>query len=278
MEMVGMAVVDEDTIERLKLLGLREYEARVYATLAVLGPSKASEIAKESGVPRPRVYDVLKELHRKGFVDVREGNPTYFKAVEPEKAIASLRDEFIKSTEELIIKLKSYRREQTGEWSPIWYLQGEWNIRNKVDGLAERSEKELVAAFASGKLALKFKKALEMAGQSGVDVKVLLFGEGGRHLNALSRFGDVTCIKLEEVLKEEQEDFGEVVAEALFSTRSPYRVKGLFVRDGEESILLYEEGGILKGLIITIPFIPVFQRKMLIHLIEKSREKANAGS
>jgi len=36
-----MMMVDRELIEKLKFLGLKEYETRVYATLAILGPSKA---------------------------------------------------------------------------------------------------------------------------------------------------------------------------------------------------------------------------------------------
>lgn len=266
-------VVDGDIIEKLKFLGLKEYEARVYATLAILGPSKASEIARESEVPRPRVYDVLKELHRKGFVDISEGSPIYFKAAEPERVIASLRDEYLKSAEDIIIKLKSYQREQRGEWLPVWSLQGEWNIKSKVEDLAERADKEFIAAFIDGKLALKFKKALETTKRKGIDVKIVLLK---KNLRFPEGFGDITYIPLERVLNKKSDDFMDVLAEALFSN-STYDVKGLFIRDGEESILIYEEKGTLRGLIVKIPFIPIIQRRMMLYFIEKSREKANAN-
>ncbi|KPU62805.1 hypothetical protein EP1X_07060 [Thermococcus sp. EP1] len=270
-----MAVDDEIVIEKLKLLGLKEYEARVYATLAILGPSKASEIAKESEVPRPRVYDVLKELHKKGFVDISEGNPTYFKAVEPEKVIASLRDEYIKSAEDVIIKLKSYQKEHREEWSPIWYLQGEWNIKTKVEDLVERSEKEFVTAFVDIKVALKFKKAFEKAKYKGLDVKILLLEKNKRYTNVLGRFGEVTCTQLEDILSDGLENFKEVLARALFSSETPYKVKGILVGDGMESILIYEENEILKGLIVRIPFIPLFQRMIILYLIEKAMKEIN---
>ncbi|WP_367884737.1 TrmB family transcriptional regulator [Thermococcus sp. JCM 11816] len=120
-------MLDEKLVENLKRLGLKDYEARVYAALVLLGPSKASEVARESGVPRPKVYEVLKELHRKGFVDFSEGGkPAFFRAVEPEKVIGgALRDEYIKSAEEAIISLKSGGGKREEEWyPPVWYLQG----------------------------------------------------------------------------------------------------------------------------------------------------------
>ncbi len=266
-----MPVVSQDIIEKLKFLGLKEYEARVYAALTILGPSKASEIAMESGVPRPRVYEVLKELHKKGFVDISEGSPIYFKAVEPERVIASLRDEYLRSAEEVIIKLKSYQKEQRERWPPIWCLHGEWNIKSKVEDLAKRSERELITAFIDGALMLKFKKAFETAKHKRLDVKIVLLEGNKRCLNALSRFGEVFSISLKKILNEEKKDFREALTEALFAREMPYRVKGIFIRDGRESILVYKEKEMLKGLIIKLPFIPLFQRMMVLYLIEKSR-------
>jgi sugar-specific transcriptional regulator TrmB len=252
-------------------LGLKEYEARIYATLVILGPSKAGEIAKESGVPRPRVYDVLKELHKKGFVDVSEGNPHYFKAIDLEKAVASLRDEYLKSAEEVIRKLKSYQEERKEEWSPIWYLQGEWNIKSNVENLAESAEKEFMSALVDGKLGLKFKKALEIAKHKGLDVKIVLLEKNKRYISTLGLFGEVFLISTKRLLGDKQEDFREILARALFVSETPHKVKGIFIRDGKESILVYEEKGIPKGLIVRLPFIPMFQRTAILYLIEKSK-------
>jgi len=201
-------------------------------------------------------------------VDISEGSPIYFKAVEPEKVIASLRDEYLKSAEEVIVKLKSYQRERKEEWSPIWYLQGEWSIKSKVEGLAERSEREFIAAFVDGILALRFKKAFKIAKRKRLDIKIILLERNKRCLNALRRFGEVFSISLKRILNEEQEDFREVLTKALFASEVPYRVKGIFVRDGRESILVYEEKEVLRGLIVRLPFIPLFQRMMILYLIE----------
>ncbi len=121
---------------------------------------------------------------------------------------------------------------------------------------------------------MKFKKAFETAKhKGGLDVKIILLEKNKRYLNALSRFGEVIPVSLEDILYREEEDFQKIFTEALFSSEAPSRVKGVFVRDGKESIMVYEEDGIIKGLIVRIPFIPLFQRMVILYLIEKSREK-----
>jgi sugar-specific transcriptional regulator TrmB len=73
------ALVDE----LRRLLGLSSYEARAY--LAVLrGTHRPRDIARESGVPLQRVYDVLARLEERGLV---ARTPDGFYAVEPREAM-----------------------------------------------------------------------------------------------------------------------------------------------------------------------------------------------
>ena len=64
--------MDEDVIEHLQDLGLTEYQSRGYLAAVRLGSARLSDLAEESGVPRARIYDVIDDLGRLGFVDVRE--------------------------------------------------------------------------------------------------------------------------------------------------------------------------------------------------------------
>jgi len=57
-------------IETLKKLGFTEYETKIYIKLLELGPSKATEITKISGVPKNKVYELLDKLSREGIVEL----------------------------------------------------------------------------------------------------------------------------------------------------------------------------------------------------------------
>ena len=54
-----------DIVRKLMLLGFSEYEARILATLAIIGPATAREIHEYSGIPRPKIYDILRKLTKK---------------------------------------------------------------------------------------------------------------------------------------------------------------------------------------------------------------------
>ena len=125
---------EEEIIEKLQRLGLTKYESLAYITLLKLGPSKATDITKESGIPHTRVYDVLSSLHRKGFVDVMQGTPRLYKPVNPEVVLEKIKEEIVQDIEALKESFLELYREVHGEELPeIWTIQG-------FDNTLERAE------------------------------------------------------------------------------------------------------------------------------------------
>jgi sugar-specific transcriptional regulator TrmB len=82
----------EEIINTLQKFGLTEYESKVYVTLSLLGPAKASEISKQSGVPQSKIYLTLESLTGKQFVEVSQERPKMFKAITPSFVIKNLLD------------------------------------------------------------------------------------------------------------------------------------------------------------------------------------------
>src|SRR4051794_23128987 len=79
-----------DLSQQLVDLGLTGYEARVYLALLARDRFTAAQLARESGVPRQRVYDVLAGLTERGLVRVLPGGTTRYTAVEPSAAVERL--------------------------------------------------------------------------------------------------------------------------------------------------------------------------------------------
>ncbi len=71
-------------------LGLSRYEARAYLTLIQRESYVASELATETGIPRPRIYDVLNSLISRGLAVDRPGPVTRYAGKEPLAAVECL--------------------------------------------------------------------------------------------------------------------------------------------------------------------------------------------
>ncbi len=79
-----------EPVDSLKGLGLTQYEAAVYVALLGSGPLEARETAKRADVPTGRIYDALHALADKGMVEVLQGRPKRFSAIQPSVALDEL--------------------------------------------------------------------------------------------------------------------------------------------------------------------------------------------
>jgi sugar-specific transcriptional regulator TrmB len=77
-------------IDRLVRLGLTTYEARAYVTLVRRDSFTAAQVARQAGLPRQRIYDVLGALVERGLASTRPGAVVKYAAIAPEAAIERL--------------------------------------------------------------------------------------------------------------------------------------------------------------------------------------------
>ncbi len=81
----------------LRKLGLKEKEVNVYLAALELGFSSVQNIAKKAAISRPTVYEVIKELIRKGLMKeikrqgLTQGERTFFAAESPDNLLGLLR-------------------------------------------------------------------------------------------------------------------------------------------------------------------------------------------
>jgi sugar-specific transcriptional regulator TrmB len=87
--------MDIEVIGKFKRLGFTKNEAKIYVGLLSLNEATARQIHEFTHVPRSKIYSVLEKMAKKGYIEVREGTPAYFKSVDPEQLTGRLRDEFL---------------------------------------------------------------------------------------------------------------------------------------------------------------------------------------
>jgi sugar-specific transcriptional regulator TrmB len=258
----------EDIVAKLVKLGLKEYEAKVYAALVGLGEGTARQIHEVSGVPRPRVYDVLEELAKKGFVEVRHGTPVCYKAVDPGKVISKLREDFVATAQEVRIELEKFSLDVIRKTSPIWYVKGEWSIRSRVEDLIERVDRELIV------LCNKTDLLKDIAGKireiSYMKTVTCLVVDGGREPADLGNADVREPVEIGGFISEVFQ--GKVFRDSIEIDSVEYRVECLFIADGKESILIYEANGERMAIIIKLPIITFIQRAFLEGIVSSSRK------
>lgn len=87
--------MDDGVLDRLRILGLSLYEAKIYLGLLRHGPQNGNQLSKSAGIPSSKVYSTLERLAAKGIVhSVRTGSGTQYICISPQELVHRFRAEF----------------------------------------------------------------------------------------------------------------------------------------------------------------------------------------
>ncbi|MBE6497975.1 MAG: TrmB family transcriptional regulator [Methanobrevibacter sp.] len=115
----------DENISVLKGIGLTMYEAEAYVTLTSLISSNATEIAEKSGIPRSKIYDVLKSLVKKNFIEVEDGRPLTYNVKSPVEVLSREKERLDNEIDDTITRLTYiYENGMSQVQAPIWRIYG----------------------------------------------------------------------------------------------------------------------------------------------------------
>jgi len=133
-----------EIVPGLRTLGMNEYEASVYSTLVGLQKATARDIHEMSGVPRGRIYDILNDLARRGFIAVEEGSPTSYYILDIDMVFDRLKEDYICTLDETREVLKSLSVKPHISPDSFFILRSDWAIENHISSLFRRVKKSMV--------------------------------------------------------------------------------------------------------------------------------------
>ena len=134
----------DENISVLKGIGLTMYEAQAYVTLTSLISSTASEIAEESGIPRSKIYDVLKELAKKNYIEVEDGRPLTYNVKSPVEVLGRERERLNSEIDDTITRLTYvYENGMSQVQAPIWRIYGVEKIIAQELEIIKRAKKSI---------------------------------------------------------------------------------------------------------------------------------------
>jgi sugar-specific transcriptional regulator TrmB len=161
-------------IEHLMYTGLSEYEARAYVGLLGRHPATAYELAKASGIPTSKIYEVVARLEEKEIISAMAGDGTKkYIPLEPGEFVETRRNLMSSTLATLAGELHA-----AGEGADISYI---WNIReydyliDKALRTTKEARETLLVSAWHEEMAL-LTAALREAEQRGVKVAVVHFG------------------------------------------------------------------------------------------------------
>ena len=131
----------DENISTLKGIGLTMYEAQAYVTLTSLIQASADEVSKSSGIPRSKIYDVLKKLSEKDFIEIEDGRPLTYVVKSPVEVLSREKEKIDSQIEDVIVRLTNiYENGMSQVQAPIWRIYGVEKIINQELEIIQRAK------------------------------------------------------------------------------------------------------------------------------------------
>jgi sugar-specific transcriptional regulator TrmB len=149
----------EKLLLKLQKFELSDLEIKLYLTLLAYGTLTTVQAADHSGIPRPRAYDELASLERKGLVIRAATKPMKYSAISPKESFQRLKsrikDDYSKRTDELSSTADSlvddlqplFEKRAVGPTDIAWVVSGASNVREELAEMAQKAEKTLFISY-----------------------------------------------------------------------------------------------------------------------------------
>ena len=163
-------------MNNMKTLGFSEYECKAYLNLLEEFPLNGYALSKNSGVPRSRIYEVLKNLIDKQMVfeQIEEKNRLYY-PVDPQIFIKKIKtdyDQVFKNISEFAGDLYTEKKKD----DKLVMIKGRKNIVSFLNLLIKGAEKRIAVSIWEEELN-ELADEINRAVERGVFLRGIFFGE-----------------------------------------------------------------------------------------------------
>ena len=189
---------DQLTISTLQKLGLTYYGAKAYAALMKTGVTTPTVLSKESGIPRTKIYEVVRKLEEDGWLAVEKGRPSRITPIYPKEIIEERKAIFNSDIDRISSEMAmTYDRLMENENPNV-------SIINCIDTIIHLTEKLIVNArkrimmmgtLYSQEEMKPIKKSITKAQNRGVSVRIITMPSlklKDSEINILTELSEVT--------------------------------------------------------------------------------------
>lgn len=167
-------------IQQLMRFDFTEGEAKVYASLIQQPHVSGYEAAKNSGVARSKVYEILDSLNRKGAVVISTGDKSkLYSGVPLPELIQLLKRRMKLELEEL--ELMSKKFQQPKESQEIWTIADYQAALQKALTIIQETKEHLLIQIWMEDLTEEIEEAVLEKRRQGVNVLFILYDRTGKY-------------------------------------------------------------------------------------------------
>ena len=131
----------DEIVEKLKEIGLNEYQSKVYIALLKKFPATGYEISKLANIPQSRAYDTLKTLESMHIAIPSNTKPITYTPIKPKELTKRYKRKIDSTINFLEKKLPNIKEEEYTE--PILSISGRTKILDKIIEIIKNAQKTI---------------------------------------------------------------------------------------------------------------------------------------
>ena len=124
-------------------IGFTQYESQVYLALLQQSHISGYELAKISGVPASKIYQILNKLTDKEMVLAIDSDPKKYVPLPPAEILTRYKNDYLDTMDHLSEKLGHLYAQDEVDESYIWNLSGRTEIIRKLTAFISEAKEHL---------------------------------------------------------------------------------------------------------------------------------------
>jgi sugar-specific transcriptional regulator TrmB len=166
----------ENILTHLKMLNFSQYESKAYLALLKQSNITGYEVAKKSGIPASKIYQVLNKLVEKEFVIALDCEPVKYTPIPPSELLSRLKANFMHSLDALRPNLQEIYQNQQSSDNYIWQVSGRPAIIARINDFIGQANKKIHLSVWDEEID-EIRVNLKLAHQRKVTIAVVHYGE-----------------------------------------------------------------------------------------------------
>lgn len=183
-------------ISLMQNIGFTQYESQVYLALLQQAHITGYELAKTSGVPASKIYQILNKLIDKEMVLVVDSGPKKYVPLPPAEILSRLKGDYLSTVDNLTDKLGHLYAQDEFSENYIWNLTGRTEIIRKLTEFIGEAREHLYLSVWDEEIDEIHEALLQVAGK-GIQLTIVHFGEKLLNIGTEYRHGREHEIRME---------------------------------------------------------------------------------
>jgi len=162
-------------IQSLQNINFTQYESKAYLSLLKQDQVSGYELAKNSGIPASKIYQVLNKLLAKEVVVALDTEPVKYSPIPPDQVMSRFRNDYLQNIDTLKSSLDDVYNKHQHTDNYLWNITGREPILNRVNQFIDKANTSIHLSVWDEEVE-EIRDNLALAAKRGIMLHIVHFG------------------------------------------------------------------------------------------------------